>query len=62
MKQLTGKEQEAFNNIFGDVSEFAKGQRDCRDDIKVKPNANEDYIRGYSFQYEMEARKGRGFN
>lgn len=40
------------------VSDFLHGQRDCREGREPKVNANEDYLRGYSTQYQHEQNMG----
>lgn len=37
-----------------DLSEFIKGQRACKAGAKSPENASDDFIRGYSAQYELE--------
>lgn len=52
MNQLNEKEKTAFNQIFGNVSEFAQGQQDCRAGLPTKGNASKEYLSGYGFEYE----------
>ena len=35
-------------------NDFLKGQRDCKDGSPPMENASDDYLRGYSAQYELE--------
>ena len=42
------------------VADFAKGQRDCRDDKQAKAGASKDYNNGYGVQYEIEQRQSEG--
>jgi len=37
-----------------DTEEFLKGQKDCKEGNQPMDNPSEDYLRGYSAQYQQE--------
>lgn len=42
-----------------DVSEFVRGQRDCRDGVEHRERG-ESYTAGYRCEYELEQMRGAG--
>jgi len=44
------------------TDDFLRGQKDCKDGKPHKSGQGEDYDRGYSAQYELEASLSQGFN
>lgn len=41
--------------MINDEAEFLQGIQDCKRGITPPPNANADYLRGYSWQIDREA-------
>jgi len=37
------------------TGEFIAGQRDCKNGKPARKSASKEYLRGYGFQYELEA-------
>jgi hypothetical protein len=57
---------EAFKQEFGalpktpNISDFADGQRDCKEGKEADMTRSDDYIRGYDVQYQLEQMQSQG--
>lgn len=62
MKKFSKKEQEIFNQLFGEnmnskkTNDFESGKRDCEKGVIHESGKSKEYDSGYSRQYETEAR------